>query len=80
MPGIDYQTLNNPYLFHAWKRLTDTKHPLLILCLEQTIKHTATHNSLMPGIDYEMLINPYLSHAWNRLSDTMQPLLISCLE
>jgi len=80
MPVLDYQTLSNPYLFQALKRLSDTKHPILILSLEQTIRQTATHNSLMPGIDYEMLINAYLSHAWNRLSDINQPILISCLE
>ena len=55
MPGIDYQTLINPYLFHAgnrpsdikqpilishaWNRLLDTKQPLFISCLEQTIRH-----------------------------------------
>jgi len=44
MPGIDYQTLNNPYLFHAWKRLSDKK---------------ATHTNLMPGTDYQTLNNPY---------------------
>jgi len=44
MPRIDYQTLNNPYLFHAWNRLSDTKQPIL---------------SFMPGLDHETLINPY---------------------
>jgi len=50
MPGIDYQTLINPNLFHAgnrpsdikqpilsnpaWNRLLDTKQPKLISCLE----------------------------------------------
>ena len=80
MPGIDYQTLINPYLSHAWNRLSDTKQPKLISCLKQTIRHYATPTYFMPGIDYQTLINPYLSHAWNRLSDTKQPLLISCLE
>jgi len=70
MPGIDYQTLNNPYLFHAWNRLLDTKQSILISCLEQTIRHSATHTNLMPGTDYQTLNNTYLSHAWNRLSDT----------
>jgi len=38
MPIIDYQTLSNPYLFHAWNRLSDTKQPILISCLEKTIR------------------------------------------
>jgi len=38
MPGIGYQTLNNPYLVHAWDRLSDTKQPKFIECLEQTIR------------------------------------------
>jgi len=59
MPGIDYQTLSNTYLFHAWNRLSDTKHPVLISCLEQTIRHTATNTNLMPGIDYQTLSNQY---------------------
>jgi len=25
MPGIDYETVNNAYLVHAWNRLSDTK-------------------------------------------------------
>ena len=51
MHGIDYQTLNNPYLFRAWKILSDTKQSLLVLCLEQIIKHYATPANVMPGID-----------------------------
>jgi len=39
MHGTDYQTLNYPYLFLAWNRLSDTKHRILISCLEQTIRH-----------------------------------------
>jgi len=34
MPGIDYQTQINAYLFHAWNRLSDTKQPIFIACLE----------------------------------------------
>jgi len=49
MPGIDYQTLNNPYLSHAWIRLSDTMHSILISCLEETIRHYATPTNLMPG-------------------------------
>jgi len=30
MPRKDYQTLNKPYSFHAWNRLSDTKQPILI--------------------------------------------------
>ena len=80
MPGIDYQTLNNPYVFHACNRLSDTMQPKLISCREQTIRHYATPTNLMPRIDYQTLNNTYLSHAWNRLSDTKLPIFISCLE
>jgi len=80
MPGTDYQTLNNPYQSHAWNRLSDTKQPILVSCLEQTIRHYATPTYLMPRIDSKTLNNPYLFHAWNRLSDTKQPILVSCLE
>jgi len=38
MHGTDYQTLNNPYLFHAWNRISDTKPRILISCMEQTIR------------------------------------------
>jgi len=34
MPGIDYETINNPYYSHAWNRLSGTKHRVLISCLE----------------------------------------------
>jgi len=34
MHGIDYQTLNNPYLSHAWIRLSYAKQPILISYLE----------------------------------------------
>ena len=73
MPGTDYQTLNNPYLFHAWNRLSYTKQPIFISCLVQTIRHLTTHTYVMPGKDYQPLNNPYLSHAWNRLSYTKHP-------
>jgi len=36
--GTDYQTINNPYYSHAWNRLSDTKQPILISCLEQTMR------------------------------------------
>jgi len=39
MPGTEFQTLSNPYLSHAWNRLSYTKLPILISCLEQTIRH-----------------------------------------
>jgi len=65
MPGIDYQTLNNPYLSHAWNRLSDThtnlmsgtnfqtlNKPYQVSCMEQTIKCYATPTNLMPRIDY----------------------------
>jgi len=39
MPGIDYETLIEPYLSHAWNRLSDTMQQILISCLEQTIRH-----------------------------------------
>jgi len=42
MPGLDNQTLNNPYLSHAGNRLLDTKQPMLIF---------------MPGIDNQTLNN-----------------------
>ena len=44
MPVIDYDTLINAYLFHAWKRLSDKK---------------AAHTNIMPGTDYQTLWNPY---------------------
>jgi len=59
MIGTDYQTLNNPYLCHAWNRLSDTNQPILISCLEQTIRHKATHTNLLPGTDYQTLNNTY---------------------
>ena len=59
MPGIDYQTLNNPYIFHGWNRLSDTKKPIFISCMEQTIRHYATHTNLMHGTDYQTLSTPY---------------------
>jgi len=34
MPGLDNQTLNNPYLSHAVNRLLDTQQPILISCLD----------------------------------------------
>ena len=59
MPRIDYQTLNNPYLSHAWSKLSNTKQTILISCLEQTIRYYATPPILMPRIDYQALSNPY---------------------
>jgi len=38
MPGIDYQTVNNAYLVHAWNRLSDPKQRILISYLEQTFR------------------------------------------
>jgi len=34
MPGIDYETLINPYLSHASNGLSDSKQLILISCLE----------------------------------------------
>jgi len=80
MPGTDYQTLSPPYKSHAWNRLSDTKQPMQVSCLEQTIIHFTTPTNLMPRIDYQTLNNQYLCHARNRLSDTKHPIFISCLE
>jgi len=63
MPGIDYQTLFNPYLSHDWNRLSDTKQPKLMSCMEHTIRHYATPTNLMPRIDYQTLNSTYLFYA-----------------
>jgi len=80
MHRIDYQALSNAYYSYAWDRLSDTKQPKLVSCLEQTIIHYTTHTNSMPGTDFQTLSNPYYSHAWNRLSESKHPILISCLE
>jgi len=59
MPGTDYQTLSNPYKSYAWNRLSNTKHRILISCLEETIRHYATPSNLMHRIDFQTLSNPY---------------------
>ena len=63
MHRIDYQALSNAYYSYAWDRLSDTKQPKLISCMEQTIRHYATPTNLMPRIDYQTLNSTYLFHA-----------------